>query len=207
MSGIILPVCDMLHREAEKILFPGAVAVDATVGKGNDTVFLAELVGTEGKVYGFDIQQQAIDITEQRLISLGLSEQTELFCLGHQNMTNEIKEGVDCFIFNLGYFPGGDHHITTTAESSIPALESALTLLNPGGVIFIALYWGHPEGEIEKEQIIPWLKELPSEEWCVSETTFPNRNKAPVLIEIERKKLRYRNGYKSFQTKNDSKNR
>ena len=206
MSGLILPVCEMLHREAEKILFPGAVTVDATVGKGNDTVFLAKAVGETGKVYGFDIQQQAIDFTEQRLSAAGLLRRVELFCLGHQYMADVIHEDVDCVIFNLGYFPGGDHQLTTTADSTLVAFQSALSLLKPNGVIFIALYWGHSEGETEKNQLLPLLKTLPAEEWCVSETTFPNRNRAPILIEIERKKLRYRNGNKSFKTKNDSEN-
>ena len=41
-------------------LRPGDVVVDATVGNGFDTVFLAQQVGENGLVYGFDIQIQAI---------------------------------------------------------------------------------------------------------------------------------------------------
>ena len=41
--------------------------MDATVGNGHDTVFLARLVGETGKVIGFDIQEQAIKNTTERL--------------------------------------------------------------------------------------------------------------------------------------------
>lgn len=43
----------------------GDIAVDATMGKGNDTVLLAELVGISGKVYAFDIQREAVGITKR----------------------------------------------------------------------------------------------------------------------------------------------
>ena len=36
----------------------GQIAIDCTVGNGNDTLFLASLVGENGRVYGFDINQR-----------------------------------------------------------------------------------------------------------------------------------------------------
>ena len=38
----------------------GDVAVDFTMGNGNDTLFLSQTVGKEGRVYAFDIQAQAV---------------------------------------------------------------------------------------------------------------------------------------------------
>lgn len=37
--------------------FLGKIAVDATVGKGNDTLKLLKAVGKDGFVYGFDVQE------------------------------------------------------------------------------------------------------------------------------------------------------
>lgn len=37
----------------------GDIVVDATMGNGHDTQFLAELVGENGHVYAFDIQESA----------------------------------------------------------------------------------------------------------------------------------------------------
>lgn len=39
----------------------GDTVVDATVGNGKDTLFLAKLVGIQGTVYGFDIQRIALE--------------------------------------------------------------------------------------------------------------------------------------------------
>ena len=50
MSALVMPVCELIHREMEKVLFPGAIAVDCTVGNGGDTVFLAKAVGEKGLV-------------------------------------------------------------------------------------------------------------------------------------------------------------
>ena len=38
-------------------LYPGARAIDATMGNGHDTQWLCEQVGNEGCVYAFDVQQ------------------------------------------------------------------------------------------------------------------------------------------------------
>ena len=42
----------------------GDVAVDFTMGNGNDTLFLSKTVGESGKVYAFDIQEAALTSTE-----------------------------------------------------------------------------------------------------------------------------------------------
>ena len=52
------------HTLMEKAASNGDIVVDGTVGNGNDTVFLAKLVGPTGKVYGFDIQKEAIERTK-----------------------------------------------------------------------------------------------------------------------------------------------
>ena len=54
------------HLYVKKIVQPGDVVIDATTGNGYDTCFLANLVGKNGLVFGFDIQEQAIDNTLAR---------------------------------------------------------------------------------------------------------------------------------------------
>ncbi len=46
----------------------GQIVLDCTVGNGNDTLFLANLVGETGNVYGFDIQSRAIDTVKNKLL-------------------------------------------------------------------------------------------------------------------------------------------
>jgi len=62
----------------------GDIVLDCTVGNGNDTLHLAKLVGDKGKVYGFDIQPVAIEITRKKLIENGLINRVILINDGHE---------------------------------------------------------------------------------------------------------------------------
>ena len=57
----------MSHDFLAQVLDDGSIAVDATMGNGNDTAFLA---GLAKKVYAFDVQEQALEKTGQRLSDL-----------------------------------------------------------------------------------------------------------------------------------------
>ena len=78
----------MSHTLAEEIILPGDVVVDATVGNGHDTVFLAQLVGETGKVIGFDIQEQAIKNTTERLEKEKLIDRVELIHASHHLLSS-----------------------------------------------------------------------------------------------------------------------
>jgi predicted methyltransferase len=51
----------------EKYVKNGDIVIDATAGNGNDTLALLNLVGDNGKVYAFDIQEEAIEKTKHLL--------------------------------------------------------------------------------------------------------------------------------------------
>lgn len=55
------PILNQAHAWVERVLRPGDLAVDATVGNGRDTAILAERVGPAGLVIGFDLQRDALD--------------------------------------------------------------------------------------------------------------------------------------------------
>jgi Putative rRNA methylase len=57
----------LAHNLISAKVKPGDIVIDATVGNGHDTRFLLEIVGAEGKVFGFDIQKDAINSTFQLL--------------------------------------------------------------------------------------------------------------------------------------------
>lgn len=129
---------------------PGDICVDATVGNGNDTLFLAECVGVSGKVYGFDIQQTAIEKTKKKLAAADLLDRVNLIQDNHANLCEYLtKDSVKAVMFNLGYLPGGDTNLITKPESTIQAIEAALYLLSQGGIITVASYRGHP-GTLEE---------------------------------------------------------
>ena len=55
-----MQMVERVHEFLSEYLKPGDRAVDATAGNGWDTLKLCELVGDSGKVYAFDIQEEAI---------------------------------------------------------------------------------------------------------------------------------------------------
>ncbi len=58
-----ISLVNVAHNLIKDVLYPGDIAIDATVGNGHDTLFLVDQVSPSGKVFGFDIQQAAIDST------------------------------------------------------------------------------------------------------------------------------------------------
>ena len=54
-------ITEKAHAELDKILQRGDLAIDATLGNGYDTQFLAQKVGTSGHVFAFDIQKESIE--------------------------------------------------------------------------------------------------------------------------------------------------
>ena len=158
----------------ERAVNPGDAVVDATMGNGRDTLFLCGLVGPAGHVYAFDIQAEAVERTRERLGEAGMLERATLFCLGHEHMAEQVKAPVAAVVFNLGWLPGGNHSVTTRWETTRQAVERALSLLKPLGVLVICVYPGHPEGERERQALAEWLSHLPPQRFNVLRHQFLN---------------------------------
>ena len=75
----------------ENIINEDDVVIDATMGNGYDTVYLAKKVGPKGKVYAFDLQEEAIKSTSKKVAREEL-ENVELILDGHQNMDKYVQE-------------------------------------------------------------------------------------------------------------------
>ena len=177
--GAFYRVLDFAKYLVQNVVEPGDVAVDATAGNGNDTLFLAELVGRRGSVYAFDVQEEAINRTREKLLENRLLDRVKLVCDGHQNLNNYLEGKVKAVKFNLGYLPGGDHSITTEAEKTLQAVYQALNCLEDGGVITVVIYTGHSEGKKEKELIMRELGQLPQENYAVLSYRFVNQLHSP----------------------------
>ena len=135
-------------------------AVDATCGNGFDTLFLAVTMGFE-KVYAFDIQTNAIQITQSKLQRLNLKT-VFLYQHDHAILADYVDQKIDCFMYNLGYLPGSDKSITTEATTTLKSLEFALTQLTDTGIVSIVCYPGHSAGSAETTAIKTWLGKLDS---------------------------------------------
>lgn len=187
-SKYLTNVTDFTKLINKEIIKEGCIVIDATVGNGYDTQYLAEKVGNAGKVYGFDIQEEAIENTRKRLEKEKLLDNVELILAGHESMDYYINEKVDSIFFNLGYLPKLDHNIKTKAETTIIALKKSLNLLKKNGILSICIYLGHDGGVEEKEAIEDLLFNLEQKKFDVLKCSFKNqKNNPPQLILVEKK--------------------
>lgn len=164
--------------------------IDATIGNGQDTLYLAKLVPL-GKVFGFDIQSEAIYNTKKLLEEAGITN-VELFHTSHAEVKNVIKEvyhgKITAAMFNLGYLPGGNKTITTITETTITAIENILDILKPGGIIAIVVYPGHEEGKRESKTLLEYLKELDQKHYqCLIYRFINHKEDAPYVLAIEKR--------------------
>ena len=75
----------------------------------------------------------------------------------------------------------GDHNIFTLPESSLAALEQALRLLKPGGVVSMCIYYGRNNGYAERDALLEAVTKLDPEHYTVLRTEFVNRAGEPPI--------------------------
>lgn len=184
----LLPALAFARQLIESRLKNGGRALDGTAGNGRDTLFLAQLVGGNGKVWAFDIQAQALSNTAGLLRENGVEERVELIATSHADLADYVREPLDAAMFNFGYLPGGDKTVTTKADSSVRAMQAAAALLAEGGLLTAVVYSGHPAGRAEAAAIEQWAAALPQEQYQVLHYRFTNqRNHPPQLLAIEKR--------------------
>ncbi|MFC0274945.1 class I SAM-dependent methyltransferase [Metabacillus herbersteinensis] len=170
----------------------GDFVVDATIGNGHDTLFLAELVGESGRVFGFDIQESAIKETKTRLSRHEFMDRVTLFHQGHEHLTacipDEAHGQISAAVFNLGYLPGADKEIVTKPNSTIHAIQQLLDIMKIEGIIIVVIYHGHQEGVVEKEALLDFVTSLDQKRALVLQYKFLNqKNNPPFVIAIEKR--------------------
>lgn len=170
------------HKFVTEHVHPGDLVIDATAGKGRDTVFLCSLVGETGTVLAFDIQPDAIAQTKALVSAHGYEAIATVIQDSHANLLHYAQpETVSCIMFNFGWLPGGDHTIFTRPETSIPAIEAALQLLKPGGVLSLCIYYGGESGYTERDALLAYLATLDPRTYTVLVSTFHNREGDPPI--------------------------
>ncbi|MBR3840029.1 MAG: class I SAM-dependent methyltransferase [Erysipelotrichales bacterium] len=157
------------------------IAIDFTCGQGFDTLFLGKHYE---HVVAFDIQEDAIKQSQQRITEQGLFN-VEFHQVSHDQF-DEYVASFDAGIFNLGYLPHGDSSITTQGNIVITALEKGTKLLTSKGKIVVVCYPGFNQGLKESEEVEKWLSTLPSKEFDVVHISLVNRKSAPYILVIEK---------------------
>ena len=196
----MLKQLEMAHWMLKDIIKTNDVVVDATMGNGYDTQFLADL---GANVYAFDVQEEALNATEKRLDDAGIKNQifeknlsklltepsVNLVLSGHEKLSEYVKEPIKAAIFNLGYLPKTDKSVVTKADTTLTALDALTNQLVVGGRIAIMIYYGHEGGMEEKNAVIKWTSSLPQKDWEVTSYAPLNQiHTPPILVLIEKRK-------------------
>ena len=179
-QGFRKNIFNKVHQLLDERLREKDLVIDASCGNGNDTLYLARKC-PKGIVFGFDIQEKALDNTKKLLDDNNITNY-KLFLENHANIDSTLKEyqnKISTVIYNLGYLPNGDKNIKTTVDNTILSIKASLKLLNHKGFILIVVY-PHEEGKKEATAI----KKLDIPSYDINEYHNTNNIDAPYLIEI-----------------------
>ena len=180
-----------VHLCLEARLKNGDSVLDATAGNGYDALKAAELVQPNGNVVAIDIQKQAIEATESKLTEAKLSHLCELHLGNHVERLYEINQSFDCILFNLGYLPGSDKIIITTAKNTLSALNHCQRLLKENGALFVTAYRQHEGGQDEAHAVERWMYEQHANGWDIEkiEPKHQSHILSPILWIASRRRL------------------
>ncbi len=209
-----LRITQRTHELLKPHIEPGDLAIDATLGNGNDALFLYQAVGEEGVVIGLDILQEAVEASTQAFADryglyginhdIGLLKQTDirihLLKVSHSQLYGlGLPRRPKVVLFNLGYFPDplkasfgeniNDKSATQT-ETTLDALNQSSDILLPGGILSLVTYPGHDEGKREHEAVMNWLENLSPKAFEVLSIYQTNRSsRTPVQHLVHKKEL------------------
>jgi len=174
----------------ELALFDGALAVDATVGNGYDTLFLAHRVGPRGKVLGFEVQKAALAGAREILKFVGSIDRVSLIHDSHTRLADYLPAGASITgaFLNLVFWPRVNPKFNTQPHTTVRALNSALEHLAENGRVTVLVYRGHEGGITEYQEVRRFLEELPEDPWVVEELASTSDSPiAPRLFRIGKK--------------------
>lgn len=178
-------IVDYAQLFMKDYLKDGDTAVDFTMGNGYDTLFLAKHT-PHGKVYAFDVLEQALKSTKAKLSQEGIKN-VELILDGHEHAEcyiSKFKVGV----FNFGYLPQGNKEETTLLKTSQEAVEKALKQLERNGLLILVLYPGHEQGTLESRYFSSYIQSLDTYYYECFTFKMENKTDCPYIIGIEKKR-------------------
>ncbi|MBA3602511.1 MAG: class I SAM-dependent methyltransferase [Parachlamydiaceae bacterium] len=192
----------LAHCYWEQQLQLGDCAIDATCGNGHDTLKLCELVLSleGGKIFAFDIQEDALKTTQnlvQSKLAANLLSQVTYINECHSDFKGPINRALTCsdrfqlepvklIVYNLGYLPGGDKGLTTAVNTTLHSVQAAAELIAPGGLISITCYPGHPEGALEETAILEMTASFSRFDWNCCHHRWINKKNAPSLLLLQK---------------------
>ena len=145
------------------------IAIDATIGNGYDTIYLANYYQ---KVIGIDIRPLAIKRSKEKTKELN---NVEIYLDDFNNI--DKYNYANLIIFNLGFLPGSNKKIKTQDYTSDQAILKAYSILD--GILLVACYIQHEGGYEEYKRLINTLNENNIE--YILEDNFENKEKLIII--------------------------
>ena len=172
----------MAQQAVGDVLTGGETVIDATVGNGFDTCFLAGKVGAAGRVIGFDVQHSAIESTTRRLHAGGFTN-VDMMEQSHAELRTVVEaDTATAVMFNLGFLPRSDKTVVTQAASSTLAIAAALEVLKQDGILTILVYRGHDGGQDEYDAVHRLLQAYAEQFDLRRIDSHPSGQTSPVLF-------------------------
>jgi len=168
---------EMSHLLMRQYVKSSDIVIDATMGNGQDTLYLAKLAQM---VYAFDIQNEALIQTKKSLDESQIKN-VKLILDSHENILNYVKD-FDYVIFNLGYLPKGNKEITTRSLTTLKALDFVLERLPIGGFVQMMVYLGHEEGIRESKDLDHYFSTLSLTSYKIMKIDLPYQDNFPPYI-------------------------
>ncbi|PPD23301.1 MAG: SAM-dependent methyltransferase [Methylobacter sp.] len=168
----------------------GDAVIDATVGNGFDTLFLAKCVAPGGQVFGFDIQAQALENAKAKIpgdLVASLYWRQNCHSAMSEHLPVSLHGRIKAVMFNLGYLPGADKTIITRPCSTLSALKQAVELISLNGAITVVAYPGHAGGGNECATVAEFCRNLnPLQFRLAIIDSISATPTAPKLFQIEK---------------------
>lgn len=158
------------------------IFIDATCGRGNDTLKLATTLNHNGTIVAYDIQEEAINDTKKLLEKNGFND-VIYHLQSHEKL---VEKDLDLIIYNLGYLPGSNKQVRTEVKSTMKSIKRSIDIVcqKKEYLIIIVIYPGHKEGLEESTIVDEFCMMLPSKFFLVSKYQNYNRPTSPYIITI-----------------------
>jgi ubiquinone/menaquinone biosynthesis C-methylase UbiE len=128
-------------------LKPGMAIGDIGAGRGRFTVWFADRVGDEGKVYANDIVERSLRHLEQRCEQLGFTN--VITCLG-----TVVEPNIPDEVLDIAFMINVYHHL----EKPVELLKNIVPTLKPDGTLVIVEHdpvkSGYPTESTSKEKLV-----------------------------------------------------
>ena len=153
----------------------GDTAIDATCGNGNDTLTLAQATGMSGRILAIDLQEEAIHASRE-LLSANQIENTEFICGSFVNLETYWRAWKERNEQDVAA------EVALAPKDTLLAVQQALSIIAPGGIVTLVLYPGHEEGAREKDALLKFAEQLSTSRFHTAHVDFPNQKKNPPEI-------------------------